>query len=288
MATDGIHTKNDLVQIGAPPAKASRLELEAVREKLSDARGPQYWRSLEELTDQEGFAEMMEREFPRHVSEWTDAVSRRGFLKLMSASLALAGLSACTKQPDETIVPYVQQPEELVPGVAQYFATARPSALGAQPLLVKSHMYRPIKVEGNPDHASSRGASDVYSQASVLDLYDPDRSQTITYLGNTRTWGDFLGALRDAAGAEKSSQGSRLRFLTETVTSPTLAAQFREVMRLYPQAKWYQYEPVNRDSARLGSQLAFGQFLDAQYQLAEADVIVSLDADFLGGPYFPN
>ncbi|HUS20254.1 MAG TPA: TAT-variant-translocated molybdopterin oxidoreductase [Terriglobales bacterium] len=294
MATDGPHNVptpkpgNDLVQIGAPPAKAPKLELEAVRQQLSTARGPQYWRSLEELADHEGFAEMMEREFPRHVSEWTDAVSRRGFLKLMSASLALAGLSACTKQPDETIVPYVQQPEELIPGVPQYYATARPSAMGAQPLLVKSHMYRPIKVEGNPEHASSRGASDVYSQASVLDVYDPDRSQTITYLGNTRTWGDFLGALRDAAGGEKAKQGTGLRFLTETVTSPTLAAQFRQVLAAFPQARLYQYEPVNRDSARAGSRLAFGQYVDAQYQLENADVIVSLDADFLGGPYFPN
>ncbi|MEO5935739.1 MAG: TAT-variant-translocated molybdopterin oxidoreductase [Terriglobales bacterium] len=289
MATDSTRINgNDLVQIGAPAAQPVPLELEAVREQLSSARGPQYWRSLEELTDQEGFAEMMEREFPRHISEWTDAVSRRGFLKLMSASLALAGLSACTKQPDETIVPYVQQPEDLIPGVPQYYATARPSNLGAQPLLVKSNMYRPIKVEGNPEHPASRGASDVYSQASVLDLYDPDRSQTITYLGNTRTWGDFLGAFRDAAGGEKSKQGSGLRFLTETVTSPTLAAQFREVLGIYPQAKWYQYDPVNRDSARAGSRMAFGQYVDAQYQLAEADVIVALDADFLGGGYFPN
>ncbi|HUQ49235.1 MAG TPA: TAT-variant-translocated molybdopterin oxidoreductase, partial [Terriglobales bacterium] len=292
MATDGVPKPNlDLVQImpaKLPETGTPALELSAVREKLSEARGPQYWRSLEELTDQEGFQEMMEREFPRHVSEWTDAVSRRGFLKLMSASLALAGLSACTRQPDETIVPYVQQPEDLIPGVPQYYATAQPTNLGAQPLLIKSQMYRPIKVEGNPEHPVSKGASDVYAQASVLDLYDPDRSQTITYLGNTRTWGDFFGALRDAAAAEKGKQGSGLRILTETVVSPTLAGQLREVLRAYPQAKWYQYDAVNRDSARAGARMAFGQYLDAQYQLQNAEIIVSLDADFLGGGYFPG
>jgi len=288
MATNGHIPKDGLVQITAPAAKAPKLELEAVRQQLAAARGPEYWRSLEELTNREGFTEMMEREFPRHAAEWTDPVSRRGFLKLMSASLALAGLSACTKQPDEAIVPYVQQPEELIPGVPQYYATARPSGLGAQPLLVKSHMYRPIKVEGNPEHRASQGATDVYSQGSVLDVYDPDRSQNITYLGEARTWGDFLGAFREAAGGEKANGGVGLRFLTETVTSPTLAAQFRDVLRQYPQAKWYQYEPVNRDAARAGARMAFGQYVDAQYQLAAADVIVSLDADFLGGGHFPN
>src|SRR5260221_9621031 len=127
-------TVNELVQI--MPGKQAGLTAERAREKLSGARGAQYWRSLEELTDDPGFDEMMQREFPRHASEWTDPVSRRGFLKLMSASMALAGLSACTKQPFEAIVPYVQQPEELVPGKPMYFATARPTPNGAYPLLV--------------------------------------------------------------------------------------------------------------------------------------------------------
>src|SRR5436189_3729134 len=161
MATDGnINFKNELVQIkpakaAAPEATAAAapaMELESAREQLSGAKGAQYWRSLEELTNKEGFDEMMQREFPRQASEWLDPVSRRGFLKLMSASLALAGLSACTKQPEEAIVPYVQQPEELIPGKPMYFASARPTNFGAQPLLVKSNMYRPTKVDGNPEH----------------------------------------------------------------------------------------------------------------------------------------
>src|SRR3954469_9418189 len=151
--------ENGLVQIA--PAKdtpATKLELGEVREHLSKARASPYWRSLEELSDAPGFDAMMQREFPRQASEWLDPVSRRGFLKLMSASLALAGLSACTKQPEEAIVPYVQQPEDLIPGKPLFFATARPTQFGAQPLLVKSQMYRPVKIEGNPDHAMSKGA----------------------------------------------------------------------------------------------------------------------------------
>src|SRR6185436_13341514 len=155
--------------------------LEGARVRLSDARGPKYWRSLEELSGEAGFTAMMEREFPRFAGEWTDPVSRRGFLKLMSASLALAGLSACTKQPEEAIVPYVQQPEDLVPGKPMFYATARPTSFGAKPLLAESHMFRPVKLEGNPEHPVSRGATDVHSQASILDLYDPDRLQAVMY-----------------------------------------------------------------------------------------------------------
>src|SRR5438270_4334916 len=153
MADEKHHDENNgLINIApAMDTPATKLELAEVRENLSKARGSRYWRSLEELTDAPGFDAMMQREFPRQASEWLDPVSRRGFLKLMSASLALAGLSACTKQPDEAIVPYVQQPEELVPGKSMYYATARPSNLGAEPLLVRSYTYRPIKIEGNPE-----------------------------------------------------------------------------------------------------------------------------------------
>src|SRR6266404_1707310 len=179
----------------AEVSPAPRLDLAAVRERLSTARGPKYWRSLEELSNQDGFNELLEREFPRQAGEWLDPVSRRGFLKLMSASLALAGLSACTRQPEEEIVPYVQQPEELVLGKSMYYATAHPLNTGAEPLLVRSYTYRPIKIEGNPQHEYSKGATSAYSMASILDLYDPDRSQTITNKGETSTWGAFAGSL---------------------------------------------------------------------------------------------
>src|SRR4051812_4670643 len=281
--------ENGLVQIA--PAKdtpATKLELGEVREQLSKARGSRYWRSLEELSDAPGFDAMMQREFPRQASEWLDPVSRRGFLKLMSASLALAGLSACTKQPEEAIGPYVQQPEELIPGKPLYYATVRPTPVGGQPILVESHMFRPMKIEGNPDHPFSKGKADSYTQASILDLYDPDRSQQVTKTGNTHTWSDFTGEMRDAAAGEKSTGGAGIRFLTETIISPTVADQFKNVFKSYPQAKWYQYDPVNRDSARAAAKNSFGQYVDAQYQLDNADVIVSLDADFLSGGHFPG
>ena len=291
MATE--HNSN-LVQI--KPAKSAgetvpvttELSLEQARETLSSAKGPRYWRSLEELSNTAGFDAMIEKEFPRQAGELMDPVSRRGFLKLSAASLALAGLSACTKQPSEPIIPYVQQPEDLIPGKPMYFATARPTAFGAHPLLVKSHMYRPIKVDGNPEHPMSLGASDIFSQASILDLYDPDRSQTLTHNAQMRTWGEFATSLREALAAEKTSGGAGIRVLSETVVSPTLMAQVQAAQKAFPKMQWVQYDPVSRDTARTGLKMAFGGYYDANYHLEEADVIVSLDADFLGSGYFPG
>ncbi|MDP9263616.1 MAG: TAT-variant-translocated molybdopterin oxidoreductase, partial [Acidobacteriota bacterium] len=268
----------------APPP-APRLDLEEIRRKLASATGPRYWRSLEELARTPGFEDMLEREFPRQASEWRDPVSRRNFLQLMGASLALAGLSACTKQPAESIVPYVRAPEEIVPGNPLFYATAMTLGSAATPLLVESNMGRPTKVEGNPEHPASLGATDIYAQASVLTLYDPDRSQTLLYLGEVRPWGAFLGGVRGAIVAQRSLQGAGLRFLTETVVSPALADQLHRILRQFPQAKWHQYDPINRDSAHTGSQLAFGEVVDAHYRLDQADVIVALDADFLSSGY---
>src|SRR5215467_12579738 len=168
--------------ISADQIKPASLELEAVRKKLAEATGPKYWRTLEELADEKAFGDLLEREFPRQASEWVDPVSRRNFLKLAGASLALAGLAGCTKQPLEQILPYVRQPEELIPGKPVFYATAMPFAGYGIPLLVESHEYRPTKVEGNPQHAASMGATDLLAQASILDLYDPDRSNVITHL----------------------------------------------------------------------------------------------------------
>src|SRR5579862_9473410 len=134
------------------PSKKSKLTLDEARGKMAEAKGPEFWRSLEELAGSEEFREMMHREFPKGASEWLDSVSRRGFLRLMGASLALAGMTACTKQPLEPIVPYVRQPEELVPGVPNFFATAFTLGGYASSLLVESHLYRPTKIEGNDRH----------------------------------------------------------------------------------------------------------------------------------------
>ncbi len=265
--------------------RGSSLDLAEVRARLSEARGPRYWRSLEELAETDEFVELLQREFPRQATEWPEGLSRRHFLHLMGASLALAGLSACTRQPTETIVPYVRQPEEIVPGKALYFATAMPLGGVALPLLVESHMGRPTKVEGNPEHPASLGATDLYAQASVLTLYDPDRSQTLTHLNEVRPWTAFLGAMRAQLAIQKTTQGAGLRILTETAGSPTLAAQIESLLAAYPNARWHQYEPVNRDAARLGAQMAFGRYVDAQYRLENAEVIVSLDADVLSSGY---
>ncbi len=224
---------------------------------------------------------MMHREFPKGASEWLDAVSRRGFLKLMGASLAMAGMTACTKQPLEPIVPYVRQPEEVIPGRPMFFATAFTLSGYASPILVESHLYRPTKIEGNEQHPASLGGTDVFAQASILGMYDPDRSQTIANLGDVRTWGNFLEAIRGPLSAQKAVQGAGIRILTRTVSSPALADQLRSVLKRYPQAKWHVYEPVNCDNVLEGAKMAFGQPVETQYKLENADVILSLDADFL-------
>src|SRR5947208_10503435 len=160
--------KNDinLNLIPVSAIKPASLDLDGVRRKLADAKGPRYWRTLEEFANEKAFGDLLEREFPRQASEWLDPVSRRSFLKLAGASLALAGLAGCTKQPLEEILPYVRQPEELVPGRPIFYATAMPFAGYGIPVLAESHEYRPTKIEGNSLHPGSTGATDLFSQAS--------------------------------------------------------------------------------------------------------------------------
>jgi MoCo/4Fe-4S cofactor protein with predicted Tat translocation signal len=264
------------------------LTLESARAKLAGQTGKKYWRSVDELADTPAFREAVQREFPSQAAEWIDPVSRRGFLKVMSASLALAGLAGCTKQPDEQIYPYVKEPEDLVLGRPVYFATAMPFNTGAVPLLVKSDAYRPIKLDGNPEHPVNRGTSDPLSQGALLDLYDPDRSQRVSYRGEVREFAAFLAAFRAMLSDKKASGGAGLYILSDTVTSPTLAAQWKAAQQNYPNAKWLQWDPVNRDSAYSASKTAFGDYYDAQYRLQDADVIVSLDADFLSSITHPG
>jgi molybdopterin-containing oxidoreductase family iron-sulfur binding subunit len=240
-----------------------------------------YWRSLEELACTEEFRAFVEDEFPNRTPDWNSPASRRTFLTLMGASVALAGASGCTVQPKEVIVPYVRQPEEVVPGNPLFYATAVSTAGIATGLLIESHMGRPTKVEGNPQHPASLGATDAAMQASLLTMYDPDRSQTVTHNGAIDDWGGFLTALagvRDVAGLNK---GEGVRILTGTVTSPTLASQMKTFLEAYPAAKWHQYDPCGRHSARSGSMLAFGKAINTVYRFDRADVIVALDADFL-------
>src|SRR6266849_4150807 len=273
--------KNNSRREDVCPTKKGKLDLDAARDRIAGTKGPEYWRSLEELAGSPDFQEMLHREFPKGASEWLDAVSRRGFLKLMGASLAMAGMTACTKQPLEPIVPYVKQPEEMVPGRPLFFATAFTLGGYASPILVESHLYRPTKIEGNDRHPASLGGTDIFSQASILGMYDPDRSQTLTYLGDVRTWGDLVNALRAPLSVQKGLQGAGIRILTPTISSPTLADQLHSLLKIYPQAKWHVYEPVNRDNVLEGAKLAFGQPVETQYDFSKADVILSLDADFL-------
>ncbi len=265
----------------------AKLTLNEVRKRLDGKTGRRFWKNLDELTETPAFQELMEEEFPRQaVSEWVDPVSRRGFMKVMGASLALAGLAGCTKQPDEPIYPYIRQPEDLVLGKPMFFATAHPFPTGAVPVLVKSDAFRPIKIEGNPEHPMSRGKSDAITQATLLDLYDPDRSQHCLKDGKNSEWSYFQNEF--VAAAKKMQGGQGIYFLSETITSPTLAGQWKQMQAAYPQAKLVQWEPVNQDSSRAASKAAFGEYVDAQYKLENADVILSLDADFLGGIQHPG
>jgi molybdopterin-containing oxidoreductase family iron-sulfur binding subunit len=200
-------------------------------------------------------------------------------MKLMGASMALAGLAGCTKQPDEPIYPYVKAPEDLILGKPMYFATAHPFVTGAVPLLVKSDQFRPIKTDGNPEHPYNTGSSDPFSQGTLLELYDPDRSKHTTFRGEPREWAEFAEGLRVKLAETKDGTG--IYFLSGTITSPTLARQWKAVQAAYPKATLLQYDP-----AVAGTAVASG--LNTQYALADADVIVSLDADFLSGASYPG
>jgi molybdopterin-containing oxidoreductase family iron-sulfur binding subunit len=266
-------------------AEKPRVNLAKLRERLDQAKGPTYWKSLEELAESDDFEKFLEDEFPNRAPDWMEPAQRRTFLKVMGASMALAGLAACTKQPKETIVPYVRQPEEFIPGKPLFYATAMQMSGVATGLLVESHLGRPTKVEGNPDHPGSLGASDYFNQASVLTLYDPDRSQVATNRGRISSWVGFQAALTQERERANLNKGAGFRILTETVTSPTLGNQIKDFQKQLPAAKWHQWEPMFGHSAAAGAQMAFGRPVNTIYHFDKADVIVSLDADFLScGP----
>ena len=261
------------------------FDIPALRARLAGQTGPKYWRSLEELAATPEFEDLLKHEFPQGADQWLSPLSRRRFLQLMAASLALGGLTACAPDVAQKIVPYVQPPEEVVPGKPLFFATTFTLGGRALGLLAESHEGRPTKIEGNPDHPASLGASHTFAQASVLDLYDPDRSQAVTAKGAASSWTAFQAALQTALEQQQAKQGAGLRLLTETVTSPSLAAQIQAVLARFPQAKWHQYEPVNRDNARQGALLTYGEDVNPVYSFDKADVVLSLDADFLAaGP----
>ncbi len=238
------------------------------------------WRGLEDPSP--NAVELRHGEFPPGASEWPAGLDRREFLQWIGATLALAGATGCTRQPIERIVPYVRQPEQLVLGKPLYFATAMTLGGYGTGLVVESHEGHPTKIEGNPDHPMSLGATNVFHQGSLLDLYDPDRSKSILCQGEISTWPAFRSAVQPAVAALRARGGAGLRILTGRVTSPTLAGQLSAVLKLFPEAQWHVYEPVLRDSVLDGARLAFGEIVETFWDLRQAAVVLSLDCDFLG------
>lgn len=261
------------------------LDLASVRAKLKQKTGKQYWRTLEELADDPHFEELLHREFPRQASEWDETVDRRDFLKLAAASLAFAGISGCGNTPEYLLVPYVKQPDGMILGRPLYYATSMPFGADAIGLLVVSHEGRPTHVMGNPDHPASLGGTDVITQASILNLYDPDRAETVTNLGEIRTWEQFQSTAQSIAQGAKFLNNKGFRILSGTVASPMVATQIESILKQIPGAKWHQWEPAGSDGAREGAKLAFGRYVNTVYRPEKADVILSLDSDFMAsGP----
>lgn len=243
-----------------------------------------FWRSLDEAAGHAGVEDLKANEFTRGGGS-RFRINRRDAMKLMGASAALAGLTACTKMPLEKIVPYVNAPEGMEADKPLFFATSMPWGGAAQGVLAWSFLGRPTKIEGNNENPSSMGKANVFMQASILDLYDPDRSQVTLRSGRLASWNDFLVEVQELRAAHLRNQGAGLRLLTGTVTSPSLGDQFHDILKQFPQAKWHQYESVNRDNVRAGAQLAFGEMVEAVYHFDQAEVVVSLDSDFLfSGP----
>jgi len=268
------------------------IDLKAARSRCQSLSGEGLWRSLEELARTDEFRESIEREFPASMIEEFDAgsFSRRNFLRLMGASMALAGVYGCSERPSGKIVPYVQQPEQVVPGMPLFFATAMPLNGFGYGVLVESNEGRPTKIEGNPDHPASLGAANILMQASALQLYDPQRSANVVRVDQISSWEAFRSELMQQLHSDRHPGGKGVRLLTETVTSPTLAWQLDQFRKQFPEARWHHYDPMARVNTQKGAILAFGRPVNTVYQLRrfdsdgkpnDAKVIVSLDSDVL-------
>ena len=237
-----------------------------------------YWRSLAQREDRPESRAFLEREFPVGASELPEGITRREMMMLLGASLSLAGLAGC-RRPVEEIVPFVSAPEDLVPGIPRSYATTMPFGRSAYGLVVESHEGRPTKIEGNPSHPSTLGASSARVQASVLGLYDPDRSQTVRLNGEARSWNEFVMAWEERTQAHATDGGAGLAVLSESFSSPTLARLASEFRARYPRAIWATYEAVSDENRLAGLRSATGRDLDLVLRLDEAAVILTLDAD---------
>jgi len=260
-------------------------DIDELRDHLDDLEGPAFWRGLEELAGSETFREYLHCEFPREAATWGPDLDRRDFLQLSAASLAMVGLAGCEPEERERIIPYVEQPEELVPGEPLFYASTLSFSGWGQGVLVESHTGRPTKIEGNPDHPVSTGTTTAHTQASILSLYDPDRSQVVRHDGTAASWQQFRTEMQSRVQRLEATDGSRCCVLTGTLTSPTLGAQLEALFDRYPEASWCRFEPVGRRRTRRGARRAFGRDLAPRIAFDRTEVVASFDADFLGaGP----
>ncbi len=248
-----------------------------VQIKTAAKTGPKYWRSLDHASSTPEFRQWVEREFPSTAAEMLDGNSRRTILKLMAASFGMAGLVACSR-PELKFAPQARGQEDYMPGTPYSYTTAIVMNGQATGLLVKTYDGRPVKVEGNPDHPSSQGAATAQQQASVLDVYDPDRSKLVMNGTTESSWEKFEAALKGV----NLGDGAGLRILSESIASPTLESLRTQLLAKYPAARWVEFEGVSRENERLGTQLAFGQPLYVHRHFDLAKVVLSLDDDFLG------
>ncbi len=267
--------------MGAPPH-----DLDALRARLAGGEGPVLWRSLEAVADTAAFRHFVEAEFPAS-ARLAAGPDRRQMLRLMAASFAMAGLAGCEGGDNGNVeVPYVRNPERIEVGEGLSYASAALLDGVANGVLVTTRNGRPLKIEGNPDHPWSRGGTDAFAQASILDLYDPARSQTVRYLNRISTWSAFGAAMVGQFGALRAAEGAGLRLLTGPVTSPTLLGQIDRMRQAFPQMVWHVLAPVGREAAYAATQRVFGRRLETRLDFAKARVVVSIGSDMLDpGPH---
>ncbi len=235
-----------------------------------------YWKSLNELAQNEEYKNYAEREFPENATELTDQVSRRSFLRVMGASIALAGFASCRK-PVQKILPYSRQPENMVLGEPLFYATSMPFQDSVTGLLITNNEGRPSKIEGNPDHPASGGRTNIYHQASVLGMYDPDRSRSPRQNGEKVSKEDFYEFVQE----HFSDNSRRVLFIDEATSSPTYHRIKDNLLNTFTNANWVTYEPFSENNAIEGTQIAFGQRLRTVNHYDQADVVITLDDDFM-------
>ncbi|MGZ3790634.1 MAG: TAT-variant-translocated molybdopterin oxidoreductase, partial [Bacteriovorax sp.] len=240
-----------------------------------------YWQSYEEWCESKEMQELVKREFPMDASIFSDKISRRHFFKIMGASLILAGLVGCKLSPAQKIVSFVKAPEGLLPGKSVFYARSLNRGGFAVGVLVESFMGRPIKIEGNPDHPMSLGASDIFLQAEILNLYDPDRLQAPFKNQTPSNWAEFENNWKKNAILHDQDRGEKLRVLCERITSESYHDQLNAILKRYPKAKIISYDPISRDLLYEATYICFKKYLEPIYDFSNAKIILSIDRDFL-------